>query len=165
MEGLMDWLPRNIPPGDETCIVHGDYRIDNLIYDLNEPRAIALLDWEMSTLGHPLVDFAYHCMTWRLPPNTFPTLQGLDLAAAGIPSEDEYVAAYCRRTGRPQFARKQWEFYIIFGMFRLAAILQGIAKRAQQGNASSQEAVAMGALARPLSEEAWACVERLGRIG
>jgi aminoglycoside phosphotransferase (APT) family kinase protein len=162
MEQLIAWLPQNIPPADETSIVHGDYRLDNLIFHPTEPRILAVLDWELSTLGHPLVDFAYHCMKWRLPPGVFRTLHGIDLVSAGIPSEQEYVAAYCRRTGRPEIPREQWEFYIVFSMFRLAGIVQGIAKRAQQGNASSAEAVAMGALARPLAEEGWACVERLG---
>ena len=120
-----------------------------------------MLDWELSTLGHPLVDFAYHCMTWRLSPSQFRGLVGIDLAPLGIPSEAEYVAAYCRRTGRGPIAEKEWEYYIAFNMFRLAGIMQGIMARAVQGNASSQEAVETGRRTRPLAEEAWRQVERI----
>jgi len=161
MDKLIAWLPEHIPVGDETSIVHGDYRLDNVIFDPVEPRILAVLDWELSTLGHPLVDFAYHCMTWRLPPGHFRGLLGQDLQPLGIPTEEEYVAAYCRRTGRAPIPAGDWEYYIIFNMFRLAGILQGIMSRAQQGNASSQEAVEMGKQTRPLAEAAWAQVERL----
>ncbi|MBL8486790.1 MAG: phosphotransferase [Rhodocyclaceae bacterium] len=161
MDHLMEWLPRHIPPGDETRITHGDYRLDNVIFHPTEPRILAVLDWELSTLGHPLADFAYHCMTWRLSPNQFRGLVGYDLKALGIPSEEEYVAAYCRRTGREGIPKAEWEYYIAFNMFRLAAIIQGIMARAVQGNASSAEAVEMGKRARPLAEEAWRQVERI----
>jgi aminoglycoside phosphotransferase (APT) family kinase protein len=161
MDRLIDWLPRNIPAGDETGIVHGDFRLDNLVFHATEPRILAVLDWELSTLGHPLADFAYHCMTWRLSPNQFRGLAGHDLAALGIPAEAEYVAAYCRRCGRPPIPRREWEYYLAFNMFRLAAILQGIMARALQGNASSAEAIETGKRARPLAEEAWRQVERL----
>ena len=161
MDNLMAWLPANIPAGDETAIVHGDYRLDNVIFHPCEPRILAVLDWELSTLGHPLADFAYHCMTWRLSPGQFRGLAGHDLAALGIPDEREYAGMYCRRTGRSAFAAAEWEYYIAFNMFRLAAIAQGIMARALQGNASSQEAIDTGKRARPLAEEAWRQVEKI----
>ena len=161
MDQLMDWLPRNIPPGDETSIVHGDFRLDNTVFHPTQPRMLAVLDWELSTLGHPLADFAYHCMGWRLSPGQFRGLVGCDLAALGIPSEAEYVAAYCKRTGRAPIPPRDWEFYMAFNMFRLAGILQGIMARALQGNASSADAVEAGKRARPLAEAAWRQVERL----
>ena len=161
MDKLIEWLPQNIPDGDETSIVHGDFRLDNTVFHPTEPRMLAVLDWELSTLGHPLADFAYHCMAWRLSPGQFRGLAGHDLAALGIPSEAEYVAAYCRRTGRPPIDPRDWEFCMAFNMFRLAGILQGIMARALQGNASSAEAIETGKRARPLAEEAWRQVERL----
>ena len=161
MDNLMAWLPANIPPGDETCIVHGDYRLDNVIFHPSEPRILAVLDWELSTLGHPLSDFAYHCMTWRLSPGLFRGIHGCDLQALGIPSEEEYVAMYCRRTGRESIPAAEFEYYLAFNMFRLTAILQGIMARALQGNAASQEAIDTGKRARPLAEEAWRQVESI----
>jgi len=160
MDNLIAWLPENIPAGDETSIVHGDYRIDNVIFHPSEPRILAVLDWELSTLGHPLADFAYHCMVWRIPPGTFRGLGGADLAALGIPSEQEYVAAYCRRTGRAGIEPRDWEYYIVYNMFRIAAIVQGVMARALQGNASSAQALETGRAARPLAELAWRQVER-----
>ncbi|MDE2121742.1 MAG: phosphotransferase, partial [Betaproteobacteria bacterium] len=162
MDRLMEWLPEHVPPGDEVAVVHGDFRMDNLIFHPTEPRVLAVLDWELSTLGHPLADFAYHCMAWRLGPGQFRGMAGEDLAGLGIPSEADYVAAYCRRTGRAQVAREQWEFYLAFNMFRLSAILQGVLARALQGNAASAEALDAGARARPLAEAAWAQVQRIG---
>ena len=161
MDQLIEWLPLNIPGGDETSIVHGDFRLDNTVFHPTEPRILAVLDWELSTLGHPLADFAYHCMTWRLSPGQFRGLVGHDLAAMGIPSEAEYVAAYCQSTGRAQISPREWEYYIAFNMFRLTSILQGIMARALQGNASSAEAIETGKRARPLAEEAWRQVERI----
>jgi len=161
MDNLIAWLPGNVPAGDETRIVHGDYRIDNVIFHRREPRILAVLDWELSTLGHPLADFAYHCMVWRIPPGVFRGLGGLDLAPLGIPTEREYVAAYCRRTGRDGIAARDWEYYMAYNMFRLTAILQGVMARALQGNASSAEALQTGRAARPLAEIAWGQVERL----
>ena len=161
MDKLIEWLPQNIPAGDETSIVHGDFRLDNVIFHPSEPRILAVLDWELSTLGHPLIDFAYHCMTWRLSPGLFRGLGGTDFAALGIPGEAEYVAAYCRRSGRGQIDPKEWEYYMAFNMFRLAGIMQGIMARAVQGNASSQEAIETGKRTRPLAEEAWRQVERI----
>ena len=161
MDNLIAWLPENIPAGDEARIVHGDYRIDNVIFHPTEPRILAVLDWELSTLGHPLADFAYHCMVWRIPPGMFRGLGGLDLAALGIPSELEYVAAYCRRTGRAGIEPRDWEYYMVYNMFRIAAIVQGVMARALQGNASSAQALETGRAARPLAELAWRQVERL----
>jgi aminoglycoside phosphotransferase (APT) family kinase protein len=161
MDNLIAWLPANIPPGDETRIVHGDYRIDNVIFDPFEPRIRAVIDWELATLGHPLADFAYHCMVWRIPPGLFRGLAGLDLPALGIPTEREYVAAYCRRTGRDGIAERDWEYYMAYNLFRIAAIVQGVMARALQGNASSAEALQTGRAARPLAELAWSQVERL----
>jgi len=153
MDKLIAWLPGNIPPGDEISIVHGDYRLDNLIFHPNEPRILAILDWELSTLGHPLADFSYHCMSWHIPPGHFRGIAGLDLASLGIPSEAQYIAAYCRRTGRDSIGH--WDFYLAYSMFRLAAILQGIMKRALDGIASSQQARDAGERARPLAELGW----------
>ena len=161
MDNLIAWLPANIPAGDETSIVHGDYRIDNVIFHPDQPRILAVLDWELSTLGHPLADFAYHCMVWRIPPGTFRGLGGHDLAALGIPSESDYVAAYCRRTGRAGIEPRDWEYYMVYNMFRIAAIVQGVMARALQGNASSAQALETGRAARPLAELAWRQVERL----
>ena len=162
MENLMQWLPEHVPQGDEVAVVHGDFRMDNLIFHPSEPRVLAVLDWELSTLGHPLADFAYHCMAWRLGPGQFRGMSGEDLGALGIPTEAQYVAAYCRRTGRDQVPREQWEFFLAFNMFRLSAILQGVLARALQGNAASAEALDAGARARPLAEAAWAQVQRIG---
>ncbi|MEO7152531.1 MAG: phosphotransferase, partial [Burkholderiaceae bacterium] len=129
---LMEWLPLHVPAGDETAIVHGDYRLDNVIFHPTEPRILAVLDWELSTLGHPLVDFAYHCMTWRMAGAGSRGLGDVDLAALGIPSEAEYVQAYMTRTGRSAaVSPADWDYYLVFNMFRLASILQGIAKRAE----------------------------------
>ena len=133
--------------------------MDNLVFHKSEPRVIGILDWELSTIGDPLADFAYHAMTWRVTPELFRGLAGIDFAAAGIPDEAAYVAAYCRRTGRDKVAA--WEFYMVYSLFRIAAILQGIAKRAIEGTAASDEASAYGRLARPLAEQAWALARRL----
>jgi aminoglycoside phosphotransferase (APT) family kinase protein len=160
MDQLIEWLPRHLPPEDEPRIVHGDYRIDNLIIHPTEPRVIGVLDWELSTIGDPLADFAYHAMAWRVTPELFRGLAGVDLAALGIPSEDDYVAAYSAQTGYGRTS--DWEFYIVYSLFRLAAIMQGIAKRAIDGTAASREAVELGRRARPTSEQAWALARALG---
>ena len=159
MENLIQWLPTNIPVGDETTIVHGDFRLDNLIFHSTEPRILAVLDWELSTLGHPLADFAYHCMYWRLTPGEFRGIAGVDFNELGIPTEEQYVAAYCRRTGRSGIPN--WDFYLAYNMFRLAGIIQGIAKRAQDGTAASAQAVEQGKRARPMAEAGWRQVEKI----
>jgi aminoglycoside phosphotransferase (APT) family kinase protein len=164
MDRLIEWLPQHIPPGDETRIVHGDYRIDNVIFDPHEPRIRAVLDWELSTLGHPLADFAYHCLVWYRHPDNNQGLQGLDLPALGIPPVQTYLEAYCKRLGREPLSSHHWEYYLVFNMFRLVGILQGVAARALQGNASSTLAAKMGSGARPLAEDAWRRVEALGGV-
>ncbi|MDB5971159.1 MAG: phosphotransferase family protein [Hydrocarboniphaga sp.] len=165
MERLMDWLPRHVPPGDEVSVVHGDYRLDNLMLEPNGPRVRAVLDWELSTLGHPLADFSYHCMTWHLQPGVVRGLAGQDLAALGIPNEAEYVATYCRRAGREPISPADWSFYLAYNMFRFAGILQGIAGRVVEGTAASPQAMEMAAAVEPIADIAWRQVEsiRLGR--
>lgn len=138
MDALVEWLPTAIPAGEESSIVHGDFRCDNLIFHPIESRIVAVLDWELSTLGHPLSDFAYHCLMYRMPAEMAAGLGGADLEALGLPNEQEYVAAYCARTGRTGV--KNWDFYIAFNFFRLAAICHGIAGRLARGNASSAQA-------------------------
>lgn len=135
MDRLVEWLPGNIPEGDETTLVHGDLRIDNMVFDPANPRVIAVLDWELSTLGHPLADFAYSALVYRMPPDIVAGLLGADLDALGIPSEQEFVADYCRRTGREDIPG--WDFYIAFQFFRLAAIFHGIKGRVLRGTASN----------------------------
>ncbi|NCF17580.1 MAG: phosphotransferase [Haliea sp.] len=159
METLMEWLPANMPEDDGTVsLVHGDYRLDNMMFHALEPRVIALLDWELSTLGHPLADLANQCMAWMLPRDGgVAGLQGIDRKALGIPSDEEYIARYCERTGRDGI--DNWNFYIVFSLFRLAAILQGIVKRAQIGTASSAEAESRGDAVVPLSEMALALID------
>jgi aminoglycoside phosphotransferase (APT) family kinase protein len=160
MDGLIDWLPQHLPADGAAAIVHGDYRMDNLVFHKTEPRVIGILDWELSTIGDPLADFAYHAMTWRVTPELFRGVAGIDFAAAGIPDETAYVAAYCRRTGRE--AIPAWEFYMVYSLFRIAAIVQGIARRALDGTAASREASEVGRLARPLAEQAWELAQSLG---
>jgi aminoglycoside phosphotransferase (APT) family kinase protein len=161
MDQLMAWLPANMPASakDESkvSIVHGDYRLDNLMFHPTEPRVMAVLDWELSTLGHPLADFSYLCMGWHIPPGTFRGIGGVDISALGIPSESENIHRYCDRTGiaSPADLKADWNFYLAYNMFRIAAILQGIAKRVEAGTASSDQAKANGAAARPMAELAW----------
>jgi aminoglycoside phosphotransferase (APT) family kinase protein len=140
MDALVAWLPENIPPGDETSVVHGDFRCDNMIFHPTEPRILAVLDWELSTLGHPLADFAYNAMMYRVTPDIVPGLGGADIAALNIPSEADYVAAYCRRTGRE--AIPNYPFYLAFNLFRLAAIFHGIKGRVLRGTAANAQAAA-----------------------
>ena len=147
METLIEWLPANMPEDDGlTTLVHGDYRLDNLMFHATEPRIIAVLDWELATLGHPLADLAYQIMGWAMPSS----LAGVDRKALGIPSDEEYIAEYCRRTGRDSV--ENMNFFMVFCVFRLAAILQGVWKRAVQGNASSPEALERGKMVQPLAE-------------
>ncbi len=161
MDRLIAWLPENIPAGDETTIVHGDYRLDNLVFHPTEPRIVAVLDWELSTLGHPLADFAYHCMSWHIPPGPFRGLSGSDLGALGIPVEHDYIAAYCRHVGRAAIDPGHWDFYIAYNMFRAAGIAQGIMGRVVDGTAASQHALEVGRWARVMSELGWRQVERI----
>ena len=160
---LIDWLPRHMPQSDETAVVHGDYRFDNVIFHPSEPRILAVLDWELSTLGHPLVDFAYHCMSWRMGTEGGRGLAGVNLPLLGIPSEADYVATYLQRTGRDKNALSQadWNYFMVFNMFRLVGIMQGITHRALQGNAASEHAIESGKRARPLAEQAWALAQQI----
>ena len=161
MNQLIDWLPQHIPPGEETSIVHGDYRLDNLIFHPTEPRILAILDWELATLGHPLADFAYHCMAWHVPPSAFRGIAGLNLQELGIPDFQSYVAAYCQRTGRAGI--ENFEYYLAYNLFRMAGILQGIMKRVVEGTAASEQAMEMGKAARPMAELGWKVAETLIR--
>ena len=161
MDRLIEWLPRHIPPGERTSLVHGDFRLDNMIFDKHEARVLAVLDWELSTLGDPLADFAYHLMTWRLAPDEFRGLRGCDFAALGISTEAEYVAMYLRDNPTVERPGEQaWDFYMAYNMFRMAGILQGVLSRALAGNAASEQALEAGRRARPLAELAWKQVER-----
>ncbi|MDB5884399.1 MAG: aminoglycoside phosphotransferase [Polaromonas sp.] len=161
MVSLMQWLPSHIPASARDAgmvsIVHGDFRLDNLLFHPTEPRVLAVLDWELSTLGHPLADFSYHCMAWHIPPGTFRGIGGLDLDSLGIPDENEYIALYCKRTGltTPEALKADWNFYLAYNLFRIAAILQGIAKRVETGTASSAQAVNSAAGAPLLAKMAW----------
>ena len=138
MDRLIEWLPARIPAGDETTLVHGDFRVDNMVFHATEPKVVAVLDWELSTLGHPLADFGFHAMMYRMPPDIVAGLGGADIAALNIPSEEDYVATYCRRTGRA--GMDDYLFYVAFSFFRLAAIFHGIKGRAIRGTAASAEA-------------------------
>ncbi len=161
MQQLIEWLPAHIPPGaldnNQVSVVHGDFRLDNLVWHPSEPRVLAVLDWELSTLGHPLADFSYHCMAWHIPPGVFRGIGGLDHTALGIPSELDYVQRYCQRTGRgdAQALMAEWNFYLAYNLFRLASITQGIAKRVVDGTAASTQARATGAATPTLAELAW----------
>ena len=158
MENLIKWLEKNIPADESATIVHGDFRLENLIVHPTEPRVVAVLDWELSTLGHPLADLAYNCMNYYIPvmENKISGYRGLDLAALGIPEERDYIAAYCRRTGRRSIPN--WKFFIGFSMFRLIAIIQGVYKRGLDGIASSDKAKDYGEYGRLLADLAWKIV-------
>jgi aminoglycoside phosphotransferase (APT) family kinase protein len=155
MENLIAWLPENIPAGDETSLVHGDFRLDNMIFHPTEPRVIAVLDWELSTLGHPLADFAHHMLAWRLAPDEYRGIGGLDLAELGIPDERNDVSAYCQRTGRQAIEPRDWDFAVAYNMFRLASIRQGIMKRVIDGTAANPNAVEVGRRAGDMADNAW----------
>ena len=163
MNNLIAWLPHNIPPETGTAVVHGDFRLDNTIFHPTEPRVLAVLDWELSTLGDPLADFAYHCMSWHIPPGQFRGIGGLDLEALGIPTEKAYVEKYCERTRRGPIDPSHWDFYLAYNLFRIAAILQGIRKRVVDGTAASAHAQDAGSRARPMAELGWKQVEKILR--
>jgi aminoglycoside phosphotransferase (APT) family kinase protein len=161
MDRLLEWLPAHLPASAsdprEVAIVHGDFRLDNLIFAADQPRVAAVLDWELSTIGHPLADFSYHCMAWHIPAGVFRGMGGVELAPLGIPDEATYIARYAERTGRTDLAALQqdWNFYLAYNLFRLSAIAQGIAKRVLDGTAASSQARATGNAAAPLAELAW----------
>ena len=160
MEALIDWLPQNLPQApEEVRLVHGDFRLDNLILHPEEPRVLAVVDWELSTLGCPYADFAYNVMAWRIAPGLFRGLGGVDLTGSGIPTEDAYVQDWCRRTGRTRPER--FDFYIVLSLFRIAAIVQGIARRVLDGTANDPAAAAVGAKAEPLAAIAWDMARRM----
>lgn len=160
MDRLIAWLPTSIPTDDAVSIVHGDFRFDNVIFDAKKPKVLAVLDWELSTLGHPLADFTYFLMVWHFPPTIRGGLAGLNLAELDIPSLEEAVARYCAKTGRETVA--DFDFCLAYNMFRLASIAQGVYARALQGNASSPEGVKMGESVGPLAEMAWAYARKAG---
>jgi acyl-CoA dehydrogenase len=155
LKKLMGWLPLNIPIDDETTLVHGDFRLDNMIFDHNENKVIGVLDWELSTLGHPIADFSYQCMSWRIPPSLWRGINGLDLVKLGIPSEVEYINMYEFNSGRKVEA--DWDFYMAYNFFRIAAILHGVAQRALDGNASATDAVENGKKSGLLAEIGLTC--------
>ena len=164
MDRLIAWLPEHIPADDgaevdKPAIVHGDYRLDNLIFHPSEPRILAILDWELSTIGHPLADFSYHLMSWHIRPSGFRGIAGLDLAALGIPSQAEYIAMYCKATGRNSIP--DIDFYLAYNMFRIAGILQGIMKRVVDGTAASAQAGEAGARARMMADLGWVYAQRV----
>ncbi|MGO9004545.1 MAG: phosphotransferase family protein [Beijerinckiaceae bacterium] len=160
MDHLIAWLPARVPPQDRVAIVHGDFRIDNMIYHPTEPRIMAVLDWELSTLGDPLADFTYLLMNWAMPPEGRSGLAGLDLPSLGIPTMAETTEIYCARTGRAGIPALDW--YFAYNLFRLAAISQGIAKRFVDGTAASERAREMGERAAPLAEAAWSFAQKAG---
>jgi aminoglycoside phosphotransferase (APT) family kinase protein len=157
VDRLMEWLPANIPPGDETTIVHGDYRLENTIFHPTEPRILAVLDWELSTLGHPLGDFAYNCMPYHAIYGSPQCLRDVDFQALGIPDEASYVASYCRRTGRDGI--ENWTFYLAFSLFRSVSIAQGVYARGLQGNASSERALGFRSFVRATAEMTWEMIQ------
>jgi aminoglycoside phosphotransferase (APT) family kinase protein len=163
MERLIEWLPAHVPASERVSVVHGDFRIDNVIFDPVEPRIVAVLDWELSTLGDPLADFSYLCLAWHLPADGFRGLGPIDdaqLQALGIPLERDFVERYCERAGVPAVSEAEWNFYLAYNLFRGVGILQGIMKRAIDGNASSRHAREAGGRAAQLADVAWRCAER-----
>lgn len=158
MRRLMEWLPEHIPADEKTTLVHGDYRLDNLVFHPSEPRVIGVLDWELSTLGHPVADISAQCMSWHISPQLWRGIAGLDLDALGIPSEAEYLRMYIDATGRDP--TRHWDFYMAYNLFRISAILHGIAQRAADGTAAAVDAVETGQKAAPLAELGWQCALR-----
>lgn len=166
MDRLAAWLPDHLPASARddrhVAIVHGDYRIDNLMFHPTEPRAVALLDWELSTLGHPLADFSYHCMAWHIAPALYRGLAGADLETLGIPCEETYLRRYCERSGRTDAEAiwDDWNFYVAYNLFRMTGIVQGIAKRIEEGTAVHPDAHRAAVTARPLAEMGWRFAQR-----
>ncbi len=160
VEKLIEWLPRTVPTQERVSVVHGDYRIDNMIFHASQPRVAAVLDWELSTLGDPLADFTYFLSHWVMPPEGRSGLSGLDLKSMGIPSMDEAVALYCRITNRAGLPELNW--YFAYNMFRLACITQGIAGRVRDGTAASARAMEAGSRTEPLGNMAWHFAQRAG---
>jgi aminoglycoside phosphotransferase (APT) family kinase protein len=160
MNRLIEWLPKTVPAQDRVSVVHGDYRIDNMIFETNAPRVAAVLDWELSTLGDPLADFTYVLMNWSMPHEGRSSLGGVDVASLGIPARDEVVAIYCKATGRDGIPDLEW--YFAYNLFRLCGIVQGIAGRVRDGTAASARAVEQAARAVPLAEAAWRHAVRAG---
>jgi aminoglycoside phosphotransferase (APT) family kinase protein len=159
MDRLMEWLPAHLPTEDEVAVVHGDYRIGNLIFHPSEPRVVAVLDWELATIGHPLADLAYNCLAYRAPEAGGRGFAGVDIAALGIPAEADYVALYCRKAGRQSIAN--WEYFLVFSMFRFAAILAGVYRRGLDGNAADARAREAGTAYRDFARRAWETAQRI----
>ncbi len=157
MEWLIDYLPKHVPDEPSVTIAHGDYRLENVMFHPVKPEVVAVLDWELSTIGHPIADLAFNCLLYHMEPSSFGSLLGVDFAATGIPTEAEYVAAYCRRTGRAGI--ENWNFYLAFSMFRLASIGQGVYKRALDGIATVDLSQAMGRGVHTRAQQAWRFVE------
>jgi aminoglycoside phosphotransferase (APT) family kinase protein len=153
MENLIEWLPKNIPQDTSSSLTHGDYRFDNVIFHPTEPRILAVIDWELATIGDPVADFVYHCMSYRMPGSTIERMSDAEKTTLGIPTETQYRQMYCERTGRRDIPN--FDFYMAFSMFRLVGILQGIVKRAIDGNASSAQAAEHGKRTRPVAEAGW----------
>lgn len=160
MNRLIDWLPQTVPAQERISVVHGDYRLDNLIFDASAPKVIAVLDWELSTLGDPLADFTYFLMNWSMPPEGRSGIAGLDLKALGIPSVEEVSALYCKLTGRDGLPNLDW--YFAYNLFRMSAILQGIAGRIRDGTAASAHAEASAARVVPLAKSAFLFAKKAG---
>jgi aminoglycoside phosphotransferase (APT) family kinase protein len=158
MDHLMAWLPAHIPADDETTIAHGDYRLENLIFHPTEPRVLAIIDWELGTLGAPLSDLSYNCLPYHVADPTRGDITSLDHASYGIPSEEEYVAHYCAQTGRREI--EHWNFYLVLSLFRLAAISQGVYKRGLDGNAASPEALTRRDRCMVLANAGWELVQK-----
>src|ERR1700742_840450 len=167
MEKLIEWLPQHLPSDARDSIVHGDYRLDNMILHPSEPKVLAVLDWELCTIGDPMADFTYHLMQWVMPEGGTTggtaTLLGSDIAAMGIPNAEEYTAWYCKRTGRAE--TPNMDYYAAYNFFRLAGILQGIVRRVRGGTAPNASAAASAAAVRPLAERAWHFAKRAGAPG
>lgn len=162
MERLLEWLPAHLPTSDETVLVHGDYRLDNMIFHPTEARVLGIIDWEISTLGDPLAELSYLCMLWRTPAD-WGGLQGHDLAAAGLPREHDMVAHYCALAGRQLPEPSVWEFYMAYNLFRVSCIRQGVYARSLDGTASNVRAAESGKLVRPAADLAWDIVSRIER--